>query len=110
VYTGMTSSNVWTFIAGDGASDATGTTRSVRVGGHIQTNSSEVIRSSVISGMGIGYSPTWLFELELAKGEVVRLMPRWDSPQSPIHLVSPPERKHSAKVKAFVEHVVGLSK
>jgi DNA-binding transcriptional LysR family regulator len=80
----------------------------VRVEGHIQTNSSEVIRSAVISGMGIGYSPTWLFESELAKGEVVRLMPGWDSPQTPIHLVSPPERKHSAKVKAFVEHVIGF--
>ena len=46
-----------------------------------------------------------LFDDEIASGEVVRLMPDWESPQSPIHLVSPPERKHSAKVKAFVEHV-----
>ena len=106
VYTGMANSNVWTFTAGSGASEAMGIAKSVRVEGHIQTNSSEVIRSSVISGMGIGYSPTWLFESELASGEVVRVMPGWDSPQSPIHLVSPPERKHSAKVKAFFEHVV----
>jgi len=109
VYTGMANSNVWTFTAGDGAPEAKGVTRSVRVEGSIQTNSSEVIRASVISGMGIGYSPTWLFESELASGEVVRVMPEWDSPQSPIHLVSPPERKHSAKVRAFVEHVLGAS-
>jgi DNA-binding transcriptional LysR family regulator len=64
-----------------------------------------VIRSTVLSDMGIGYAPTWLFETELASGEVVRLMPDWESPQSPIHLVSPPERKHSAKVRAFVDHV-----
>jgi DNA-binding transcriptional LysR family regulator len=108
VYTGMANSNVWTFTAGTGSSETMGIAKSVRVEGHIQTNSSEVIRSSVISGMGIGYSPTWLFESELASGEVVRVMPGWDSPQSPIHLVSPPERKHSAKVKAFFEHVVGL--
>ena len=57
------------------------------------------------SGLGIGYSPTWLFEPELASGEVVWIMPDWESPQSPIHLVSPPERKHSAKVMVFVEHV-----
>jgi DNA-binding transcriptional LysR family regulator len=108
VYTGMANGNVWTFSAKNRSSEAASTTKSVRVEGHIQTNSSEVIRSAVISGMGIGYSPTWLFESELAKGEVVRLMPGWDSPQTPIHLVSPPERKHSAKVKAFVEHVVGF--
>jgi len=105
IYTGMTNGNWWTFTAGAGATDAMGTSKSVRVEGHIQTNSSEVIRSAVVTGMGIGYAPTWLFAPELASGEVVRLMPDWESPQSPIHLVSPPERKHSAKVKAFVEHV-----
>ena len=79
--------------------------KSVRVQGNIQTNSSEVIRSAVIGGMGIGYAPTWLFESELASGEVIRIMPDWDSPQSPIHLVSPAARKHSAKVRAFGDHI-----
>jgi DNA-binding transcriptional LysR family regulator len=105
VYTGMFNSNVWTFTAGAGALETQGTAKSIRVDGHIQTNSSEVLRSAVLTGMGIGYSPTWLFEQELASGEVARLMPNWDSPQSPIHLVSPPERKHSAKVRAFVGHI-----
>jgi DNA-binding transcriptional LysR family regulator len=105
VYTGMSNSNVWTFAAGAGASQAQGAAKSIRVDGHIQTNSSEVLRVAVLTGMGIAYAPTWLFDGELASGEVVRLMPHWDSPQSPIHLVSPPQRKHSAKVRAFVEHL-----
>jgi len=105
VYTGMTNSNLWTFNAGPGAAEPLGSARSVRVEGTVQTNSSEVIRSAVRSGLGIGYAPTWLFEPELFSGEVVRLMPHWDAPQSPIHLVSPSERKYSAKVKAFVDHV-----
>ena len=105
VYTGMSNSNLWTFTAGSGASETPGATKSVRVEGHIQTNSSEVQRSAVASGMGIGYVPTWLFDAELASGEVVRLMPDWEAPPSPIHAVSPPERKHSAKVRAFVEHL-----
>lgn len=105
VYTGMFNSNVWTFTAGAGASETKGVIKSIRVEGHIKTNSSEVLRSAVTTGMGIGFSPTWLFDAELAKGDVVRLMPDWESPQSPIHLVSPPERKHSAKVRAFVAHI-----
>jgi DNA-binding transcriptional LysR family regulator len=105
VYTELVTGNVWTFTAGAGASVPIGTRKSVRVEGRIQTNSSEVIRSAVITGMGIGYSPIWLFEPEIASGEVVRLMTDWESPQSPIHLVSPPERKHSAKVAAFVDHL-----
>lgn len=105
VYTGMSNSNLWTFTAGAGASAPKGVTKSIRVEGHIQTNSSEVQRSAVATGMGIGYVPAWMFDAELASGEVVRLMPDWESPPSPIHLVSPPERKHSAKVKAFVAHI-----
>ncbi len=105
VYTGLSNSNLWTFTAGAGASETKGTIKSIRVEGHIQTNSSEVQRSAVVTGMGIGYAPAWLFDVELASGEVVRLMPDWELPQSPIHLVSPPERKHSAKVRAFVEHI-----
>lgn len=105
VYTEMTNSNLWKFTAGAGASETQGATQYIRVEGHIQSNSSEVLRSAVISAMGIGYLPTWLFDTELASGEVVRLMPTWESPVSPIHAVSPPERKHSAKVRAFVEHI-----
>jgi DNA-binding transcriptional LysR family regulator len=105
VYTGASSGNLWTFTATAGASEPAGSGKSVRVEGRIQTNSSEVIRACVVGAMGIGYSPTWLFEEEMARGEVVRLMPHWESPQSPIHLVSPPERRNSAKVRAFVEHV-----
>ncbi|WP_444845820.1 LysR family transcriptional regulator [Duganella caerulea] len=105
VYTEMANSNLWVFTAGAGASEATGTVKSIRVEGHIQTNSSEVLRASVAMGMGIGYLPTWLLDSELASGEVVRLMPDWESPRTPIHLVSPPERKHSAKVRALVAHL-----
>jgi len=105
VYTEMSNSNLWIFTAGAGAAEAIGTIKSVRVHGHIQSNSSEVLRAAVTTGMAIGYAPTWLFERELAHGDVVRLMSDWESPQSPIHLVSPPERKHSAKVRAFVEHI-----
>jgi DNA-binding transcriptional LysR family regulator len=105
VYTEMSNRNQWTFRVGATATTQAGSSKTVRVEGSLQTNSSEVIRAAVISGMGIGYSPTWLFEHELASGEVVRLMPGWESPASPIHLISPPERKHSAKVKAFVGHV-----
>lgn len=105
VYAGVASRNMWSFRAGPGATEPVGTTRVVRVEGNLLTNSSEVIRASVLDGMGIGYSPTWLFDRELASGDVQQLLPDWETFNLPIHLVSPGERKHSAKVRAFVEHV-----
>ena len=105
VYTELPWRNSWTFIAGPGAPEPAGTARMVRVTGNLQTNSSEVIRTAVLEGMGIANAPTWLFDMELTQGEVQRLLPDWQAPDIPIHFVSPRERRHSAKVKAFADYV-----
>ncbi|GLQ47797.1 LysR family transcriptional regulator [Dyella lipolytica] len=104
VYTGTTMRNTWRVAAGPGAADPEGTARVIKVEGNLQTDSSEVIRASVLAGMGIGYTPSWLFEDEIASGEVVRVLPDW-SVLSPIHIVTPQERRHSAKVRAFSDHL-----
>lgn len=103
VYTETVSRNVWNFVAGAGAGEPAGATRTVRVKGNLQTNSSEVMRASLLAGMGIGYSPTWLFDQELASGELQRLLPDWETVPMPIHLVSPQQRRHSVKVRTFSE-------
>jgi DNA-binding transcriptional LysR family regulator len=105
VYTEVPWRSAWKFAAGPGAPDPIGSARTVRVQGNLQTNSSEVIRAAVLAGMGIGFSPTWLFEEELASGAVQHLLPDWEAAEIPIHLVSPSERRQSAKVRAFAEHV-----
>lgn len=101
VYTELATRNEWRFTAGPGAHAPRGTVQSVRVAGNLQTNSSEVVRAAVLSGFGIGYSPTWLFAEELRSGQVQPILSDWLAPELPIHLVSPPSRRHSAKVRAF---------
>jgi DNA-binding transcriptional LysR family regulator len=51
--------------------------------------------------MGIGYSPIWLFSEELRSAKVSTLLPDWSASLLPMHLVSPPARRHSAKVRLF---------
>lgn len=99
VYTELRARNNWEFSNADGSSV------SVRVHGPLQTNSSEVLRAAVLAGQGIGYLPDWLFADLLARGDVEVLMQDWQVPPIPIHLVSPAARKHSAKVRAFGDHV-----
>lgn len=99
VYTELRARNNWEFSTADGSSV------SVRVQGPLQTNSSEVLRASVLDGQGIGYLPDWLFDDLRRSGEVEILMPDWQVAPIPIHLVSPAARKHSAKVRAFGDHV-----
>jgi DNA-binding transcriptional LysR family regulator len=99
VYTELRARNNWEFSTADGSSV------SVRVQGPLQTNSSEVLRASILDGQGIGYLPDWLFDDLRRSGEVQVLMPDWQVAPIPIHLVSPTARKHSAKVRAFGDHV-----
>lgn len=105
VYTELATQNAWTFTAGPGAPAEAGTVVTVRAQGNIQTNSSEVVRASVLSGMGVGFSPTWLFEEEMAQGQLQVLLPHWPAPPIPVHVVSPGQRRQSAKVKAFADHL-----
>jgi DNA-binding transcriptional LysR family regulator len=104
-YTELQTGNAWTFTAGAGANASMGSQRTMRVQGNLYTNSSEVVRASVLAGMGIGYAPDWLVLDALANGELQVLLPDWQAAPSPIHLVSLPERRQSAKVKAFSAQV-----
>jgi len=101
VYTELRSRNQWDFSTPDGS------TVSVRVAGPLQTNSSEILRAAVLDRVGIAYAPTWLFQDLIASGDVEVLMPGWEPSPLPLHLVSPPERRYSAKVRAFSEHLSG---
>ena len=105
VYSELATQNAWTFTAGPHASEDNGSQVTILSQGNLQTNSSEVIRASVLSGMGIGYSPTWLFEDVIESGDLQILLPDWHTPALPIHIVSPPQRRQSAKVQAFVRHL-----
>ncbi|RTL50599.1 MAG: LysR family transcriptional regulator [Rhodocyclaceae bacterium] len=99
VYTGLSTRNLWEFNTEDGSSV------SVRVEGCFQTDSSELVRAAVLDGLGITYSPTWLFQDALASGEVQTLLPDWRTRALPVHLVSPPQRRYAAKVRAFADHL-----
>jgi len=99
VYTESRSRNVWDFSTPDGSQV------SVRVEGPLQTNASDIVRAALQDGVGIAYSPTWLVQDLIDSGEAQVLLPDWQTQALPLHLVSPPERRKAAKVRAFSEHV-----
>lgn len=112
VYTEYAMGNAWEFPSKERimGKDSKADDIVVNIAGNFQTNSSEIIRASVLGGMGIGYSPTWLFEDALNSAAVHIVLPQWPRRISPIHLISPAQRRNSAKVKAFGEFVVAAFK
>ncbi len=97
LYSGLQTQNLWEF-------DHAGGPVAVHVDGRLASNSSELVREAVCAGVGVGFSPTWLFARELASGAVVRLLPGYEPKPLPIHAVYPASRRHSRKVAAFVAY------
>ena len=77
----------------------------VQVKGNVRSNNSEAIRQMVLSGIGLSLSPSWLFREDLQAGRVLALLEGYTPSSMPIHAVSPPDRRQSARMRAFVDYL-----
>ncbi len=81
----------------------------VRLHGPLRTNSSEVVREALLSGLGIALRSTWDVGPELKAGRLQRVLPEWSGGRRvAIHAVYPSRRHLEQKVRAFVEFLAGL--
>jgi DNA-binding transcriptional LysR family regulator len=78
----------------------------VPVAASIATNSAEVLRAAALGGAGIAMLPTWAIADEVRGGALVPVLPGWLPPASTIHAVYPGNRRMSAKVRSFVDHLL----
>ena len=63
---------------------------------------------AVLAGHGISQCVTFTVAKYLESGELVEVLPGWTRPALPVHVVYPPNRHLSAKVRAFVEWAAEL--
>lgn len=79
---------------------------SLRPEGMVITNSSEVIREAIISGLGIGLRSTWDIGAELKSGALVQVLPAYESSKSvALSAVYPSRRFLPAKVRLFIDYL-----
>jgi DNA-binding transcriptional LysR family regulator len=75
----------------------------------LQTNSSEVVREAVISGLGIGFRSTWDVGNELKLGILTRVLPEYGGAADvSIYCVYAGRRLVPPKVRAFVDYCAGV--
>jgi DNA-binding transcriptional LysR family regulator len=75
----------------------------------LQTNSSEVVREAVISGLGIGFRSTWDVGNELKLGVLKRVLPEYGGAADVnIYCVYAGRRLVPPKVRAFVDYFAGV--
>lgn len=75
----------------------------VKVDTPLRTNSSEVVREAVLSGLGIALRSTWDVGPELKSGALARVLPGLrSSSRVAIHAVYPSRRHLEQKTRAFI--------
>jgi DNA-binding transcriptional LysR family regulator len=81
----------------------------VRISGPLRTNSSEVVRETLLAGLGVALRSTWDVGPELKDGRLVRLLPEFSGGKRvAIHGVYPSRRHMEQKVRAILDFLAGL--
>jgi DNA-binding transcriptional LysR family regulator len=93
-----TASDRWTFVGPEGR-------KTVKVEGSLQANNAEVLLASAVAGLGILVAPDFIVAESLRTKKLVPVVPgyRISSAGAAIHVVYPPSRRLSPKLRAFVD-------
>jgi len=75
----------------------------VRVAGPISSRDCQSVSAFVFRGHGVGLIESSYCEQPLARGELVRVLPRWASARIPVFAVYPSRRFLPSRVSAFVD-------
>jgi DNA-binding transcriptional LysR family regulator len=89
----------WQFTGVDGA-------HSVRVGSRLAINNGQALRAAALEGFGIILLSQELLEDDLAAGRLVRILPGYEPPSRPMHILFAPDRKPTPKLRSFIDFVV----
>lgn len=82
---------------------------SVRVSGNVRTNSTEVVRESVLAGVGIGLRSTWDVGPELKSGKLKIVLPQYqESARVAVYAVYPCRQYVPAKLRVFVDFLSAM--
>ena len=74
----------------------------------IALNEANAHMAAVLAGLGVSQVACFAAAEHLRKGELVEVLAGWSRPPIPLHVVYPPNRHLSAKVRAFVEWAADL--
>jgi len=92
--------DTWRFSRGRGEEVA------IHVRGRLQVNTFEGLLVAALNGCGVILGPVGVLEREFASGRLVRLLPEFDGPSRPMHVVYLADRRPTAKLRGFIDAVV----
>lgn len=95
----------WSFRGPDGAPLV------VRVRGNAVINSGDALREAAVAGLGIAQGTWWLVRKDLESGALRPLLQAWSVTEgNPVSLLYPPQRHLPAKLRAFIDFLVEITR
>ena len=82
----------------------------VRVSGRLVTDSGDLMRAAAVAGLGISQATWWLFKDELASGQLVPVLERYEAEAEPISILFPAHRHVPAKVRAVADFLLEITR
>lgn len=83
-----------------------GKAQEVAVNGRFRSDDWKALLHAAIAGAGITLGPENVLASEVAAGRLVRVLPDYEGPSRPMHVVYPAARKPTAKLRSFVDALV----
>jgi LysR family transcriptional regulator, regulator for bpeEF and oprC len=74
----------------------------------VSVNDSNAHTEALLAGLGVSQAARFSVAPYLASGQLVQVLPDWSRSPIPVHVVYPPNRHLSAKVRAFVDWAAEL--
>ncbi|WP_309681621.1 LysR family transcriptional regulator [Polaromonas sp.] len=74
----------------------------------VSVNDANAYVAAGLAGLGIVHAPSFLVQAHISSGALEPLRPQWQSEPVPVHVVYPPNRHLSNKVRVFVDWVAEL--
>jgi DNA-binding transcriptional LysR family regulator len=75
----------------------------IHVSGPLSSRDFNSVSSFVYRGHGVGLLPSTYCDEALARGELIRLLPKWASPQIPVFTVYPTRKFLPSRLSVFLE-------
>ncbi len=69
-------------------------------------NDLELLRRSVLSGLGIAALPAFICKRDLAEGRMVEVLPGWRPPEQAFFAVFPQQQAMPVRVRSFIDFLV----
>jgi DNA-binding transcriptional LysR family regulator len=94
-YTNFASGNEWQFTGPDGSA-------SVRTRSIVRCNNGDTCRSIAMAGGGIALQPSFMVADDLRKGDLVEILPEYQSVELGIYVVYPTRKHLATKVRVLI--------